>query len=86
MNKKEFIVILLFSVVVWFLSTIFKALLNFQIDLYGPSRMTIETGYPLAYEVNADSFMRFIYYAINITFWFIITSLFWKFILKRSKK
>ncbi|OGH49808.1 MAG: hypothetical protein A3H17_03510 [Candidatus Levybacteria bacterium RIFCSPLOWO2_12_FULL_37_14] len=89
MTKKSFVVILILSVVVWYLSRIVQALMELlilktaSISPYPTSN--IETGYPIALNLSQSNTSIYFYYMVNITFWFLLILGVWR-IIKRPKK
>lgn len=89
MIKKSFVFILILSVVVWYLSRIAQALIELiilktaSISPYPTSN--IETGYPIALNLNQSNSSIYFYYIFNIVFWFLLILGVWK-IIKKPKK
>lgn len=85
MSKKSLVIILILSVVVWYISRYIVALYEifilkrFQISLFGDS--CLSTGYPLSYCAD-NNFSLVLIGMINIVLWFLIIWGIWKVISK----
>ena len=90
MTKKSFVIILVLSVGLWYISRIVQALAEIYIfnrpfiSLYPTSN--IETGYPISLNLSSHDSNRYIYYFINIALWFLVILGTQKIILKKRKK
>ena len=83
MSKKAFVVILILSVVVWYISRYIVPLYEifiqrqFKINIFGDS--CLSTGYPLSYCAD-NNFSLVLVGSLNIAIWFVIIWLIWKII------
>lgn len=90
MSKKAFIIILVLSVVIWYISRVVQALIEVyilktsQISLY-PSSIS-ETGFPIARNMSQSENSYYFICILNIILWFIILFGIWKLIKKNSTK
>ena len=90
MSKKSFVVILILSVVIWYISRIAQALVEMfilnipSISPYPTSNT--ETGYPVALNLNEPNNTIYVYYIINIAFWFLFIWGVWKILQKTYRK
>lgn len=89
MTKKSFVVILILSVVTWYISRYVVALFNIfilkniAIDIFGSG--CLPTGYPLFYCVD-NRLSLILISLINISIWFIIIHALWKLIKKNRER
>ena len=86
MSKKSFLIILVLSLVVWFLSVVLQGLLGTLFSFNPLSGGCHVTGYPLAVCDNSYEELPFGYYILNIGFWFLVIWLTWKGIQKVLKR
>ncbi|PIZ66488.1 hypothetical protein CO051_03535 [Candidatus Roizmanbacteria bacterium CG_4_9_14_0_2_um_filter_39_13] len=76
MSKKTYIVIGVLSVVIWYISRIVQALVDIiffdrlSVSFFPSSN--VETGYPIALNLNSYNEIYYIYFIINISFWFVL--------------
>lgn len=89
MSKKAIIVLLVLSVVTWFVTRILQTIISYSLNSRGISfsgSNCSATGYPIALCTDEDISI-YMYYLANIVFWFLILWLLWwvirKFLLKR---
>lgn len=90
MNKKILFIALMLSIILWFASRYVQTLVAVFI-IQGPSVSFFApecsaTGYPVAICVDASENSKYIYYLINIVFWFIILFGIWKLFRKFTAK
>ncbi|MDO8570796.1 MAG: hypothetical protein Q7R97_04395 [Candidatus Daviesbacteria bacterium] len=90
LELNKFIIFLVLSVVVWYISRVIQALVevfvfkNSSISLYSTS--ISETGYPIAQNISQTDNIYYLICAINIILWFIILFGIWKLAGKLLKK
>ena len=88
MSRKSFIIILGLSIILWYISKIVQALIEMfvfnipSISIYPTSN--VETGYPIFLNLSRSDSMRYVFYLINITFWFMVIWGIWKIFFKNS--
>ncbi len=89
MSRKSLILILLASIVVWYASRFLQSFIAYLFSQRAMSFLGIEctaTGYPIATCINQFDSTRYIYFVINILFWFaVIAGIKW-FALDKYKK
>ncbi len=89
MTKKSFVIILILSVAVWYISRYLVALFNIfilkniAIDIFGSG--CLPTGYPLFYCVD-NALSLILISLINILVWFVVIRALWKLIKKNKKR
>lgn len=89
MSKKAFVVILVLSVVVWYVSRYIVPLYEifiqkqFKINIFGDS--CLSTGYPLSYCAD-NNFSLVLVGSLNIAIWFVVIWITWKVLQKITSK
>ena len=90
MTIKSFVIILVLSAGLWYISRIVQALAEIyifnrpSISLYPTSN--IETGYPISLNLSSHDSNRYIYYFINIALWFLAIFGIQKLLFKKRSK
>lgn len=88
-NKKKFLITLVFSIVIWFISVLIQGFTGFNaiLSIFGPSCQL--TGFPIATCLfnGPGQFSGWMLSLLNIFFWFWVIHLFWGWFSKpRSEK